>query len=201
MGSVRIKIGSGFIVIAALLYFFDTSGLFAAMFAAAIIHECGHILAILLSGGKITGMRADVFGFHIDYACKNSFLKSFARALSGPAAGLIAGVLMARLSNYLASDYLTLTAGVSVVLSAFNLAPCLPLDGGQACMALLAAVFGEAAAEQVMFIIGIAVSSLAFVAGLCLVRTGYGWALVPAGVYLFIYNIKFSCQSSGSVIK
>ena len=61
-------ISAGALLIFALAYFFDGSGLFAALLPAAAAHEAGHIAVLLACGARIRRLRLDIFGLRLDYA-------------------------------------------------------------------------------------------------------------------------------------
>ena len=73
-------------------------------------------------------------------------------------------------------ERLPLSAGMSLVLSAFNSLPALPLDGGRA----LAALAGERAAWTVSFF----ASAALLTAGTALAAAGCGFAALIAGAAL-----------------
>lgn len=117
------------------------------IFCAACIHEAGHLLAILLCGGKMGEVRIGLTGAVIQYdiASKAGYGKDAIIAAAGPAAGFAAATA-ARLLPY--SEPLTLFTGLCLVLSCFNMLPVLPLDGGRILWALLALFFDEQIAEH-----------------------------------------------------
>ncbi len=57
MQGKKISIGAGFLLIMSLLFFFDDSGMFAALILSALVHELGHLFGIALLKSKVTGVR------------------------------------------------------------------------------------------------------------------------------------------------
>jgi Zn-dependent protease len=133
---LSLSISAGAALLFSALYFFDGSGLFSAMLAAALAHETGHLLALRFCGARVTALRLDVLGLRMDYRGALSHRREAVCALAGPAAGLLFAAAASRLGRQLGSEFLFCAAGVSLLLSAFNLLPALPLDGGTALMAL-----------------------------------------------------------------
>ena len=86
-----------------------------------------------------------------------------------------------RLRSRLLAAVLLCSAGMSLVLSFFNLLPCLPLDGGR----MVETVFGEKTAA----LCGLITASAVFVTGFALFTGGSGPALFFAGAILLVKNI------------
>ncbi len=174
--NVKIKVSAGAVLLLAALYFvLDWDGLSALLLAAAA-HEAGHFAALYFTGGRVSSVRADVCGAVIERSGSTSTLEEVICAAAGPLAGVAYALLAARLGTALGSRMLTASAGMSLVLSAFNLLPAPPLDGGRIAEALL----GRRAAGA----IALAAAGLVLSAGLVAVARGYGAALLCAGAYL-----------------
>ena len=90
-------------------------------------HELSHVLALWLLGRRITSFRLDAQGFKLAYSDDGSAHSDVMIALAGP----LGGVLYALLADRAGIDWLEQSAGVSLLLTAFNLLPILPLDGGR----------------------------------------------------------------------
>ena len=167
---------AGALMILALAYFFDGQGLIPALAAAAIIHELGHIAAIELCGAKISGIRTEALGLRIDYYGILNRRKRIIIALAGPAAG----VLYAFTSFYVSNHTFILSCKISAWLTAFNVMPILPLDGGR----ILIELCNKHAAKKVSVIVS-----------LCLIVFGISVAIkshiiyaAAAGIWLLAYN-------------
>ena len=127
MAKVSWDISAGAAIALALLYFFDDSGYFAAMLTAAVIHELGHIAAILLLRGKIRAVSVRLYGLKIDYSGVFDRRGTVLAALAGPLAGAVFGLLALRSGG----RFLTMSGASSILLTVFNLIPIMPLDGGR----------------------------------------------------------------------
>jgi Zn-dependent protease len=161
------------------MYFFDGSGLFSAMLPAAAAHEAGHLLALRLCGARILSLRLDVFGLRMDYRGALSQKSEVACALAGPAAGLLFAAGSSCLGRHLHSDFFYCSAGISLLLSAFNLLPALPLDGGHVLMALTGS-------SRLLNVTGIAAALALLALGLYSASRGWGLALLLPGSFLLL---------------
>lgn len=100
------------------------------------VHELGHISAILLCGGRIGSVSLKRNGLAMSYGSLTEESAELISALCGPAAGILFyAVCIGR------GEFLTASARTSLILSAFNLLPVRPLDGGTVYMCLLRRYF------------------------------------------------------------
>lgn len=129
---MKLDVSAGALLIFALAYFFDGSGIFASLLPAAAVHEAGHIAVLLLCSARIRRLRLDIFGLRLDYGGSLGKRALLCAALAGPAAGLLYAFPAMRA----AGQGMRMSGAVSLLLSCFNLLPALPLDGGRA-LALL----------------------------------------------------------------
>ena len=106
---------------------------------------------------------------------------SAAQELVCLAAGPGGGLIYALAVSFVGGGVLLCSAGMSLVLSFFNLLPCLPLDGGR----MVETIFGEKTAA----LCGLITASAVFVTGFALFTGGSGPALFFAGAILLVKNI------------
>ena len=166
----RIDVRPGFALFVLALAYFDTAGLFFPYFAAAALHEGGHLLALAGLRGQLQHVTLS-FG---DVQIRTAPLPPGAEALcvlAGPAANLLcAGLFLRILPEF---------AGVSLALGAFNLLPIYPLDGGRL---LRLALRSTRAARQWELFVGLLCCAALLALGLWAARrlqTGL-WVLLPA---------------------
>lgn len=136
-----------------------------------LIHEAGHLIAMKAFGSRASELRWELGGLCIRYAAVPGTSAQLITALAGPAAGLIY-VLPA---SHFGADG-ELSAWISLLLSAYNLLPVLPLDGGR----VIEALFGEDCAARVSGIAAAAVTA----AGVYLCWKGKGPSMALAGLCL-----------------
>jgi len=182
----RIELGSGFLLLFALIYFFDESGLLASLLPVVLVHEAGHVLAMLFFGAYPTRLKATLSGFTIDYSGDTNEQQEMLVALAGPAFGFVFSVFFARLGQALGSEYLLMCAGLGFVLNVFNLLPALSLDGGRILIYFLRVAFGEEKAPRILWIVGLAAVFLLLGFGLYYIADKRSFSLFVAGIWLFV---------------
>ena len=186
MNNNRIKISAGALILAALIYYTADFGTLACVAVPVLIHELGHIVCLRLLGLRICGFRAELRGLCMGYAgCTSGFGRMLAAA-AGPAAGGLYALIASYAGKIYGSDWLLCSAGVSGILTAFNLLPALPLDGGQIFAELAAAAFGGRRGMRLAELTGLLTGALLLAAGLWLMWTGMGAAVLVASIWLLL---------------
>lgn len=122
----HIKLGFTFLLFNALLFLFRSMRLILGFYAACIIHELGHIVAIRLTGGCIREISLSFLGIKISADPAATRIKGLLVLLSGPAANLLTGWICLRLGIF------GFFARFSIAEGLFNLLPLSCLDGGAA---------------------------------------------------------------------
>ena len=177
MKNVELYISPTALLVFALLWFFDGSGLYAAAVPAAAVHELGHAMFLWLGGLRLRSLKLGLFGLEMDYWGRLDGLTGAMVIGAGPAFGL----LYAALCLGAEGEYWRLSGGVSLLLSVFNLLPVLPLDGGR----LLALAAGERA-EGISRVISLAIAAL----GLWLWLDRGWFSLFAMGAWLGWWNCR-----------
>ena len=186
MRKERFGISAPAVAAAALLYYLAPTDKLLAVLLPVIFHELGHLLALRLLGLRISRFRIDLKGLCMEYRGYAGGLGHALAAAAGPALGLLYALAASLLASRYSSAWLELTAGVSLLLSAFNLLPALPLDGGRILYHLSAALFGERVAARVADIVSLAVGTVLLGLGAYLMFRGFGLALELAAVWLLL---------------
>ncbi len=175
--------GLGTILLLALAYALDTEGVFPYFVAATVLHELGHVLAILICGGRVLGFTPAPFGFSLRFDGMLSYWKDAVIASGGAGMKLFSAFLFSVAAKYLPerADWM-LAAGVNAVIGLFNLLPALPLDGGRILYALLAQLTDDTrawtATRAVSLIIGVAVTVFGVY---ILAKTQYNMSILAVG--------------------
>ncbi len=147
---------------------------------AALLHECGHLLALCLMGGRVERLCLRLSGGEICYGGSLSYGGDAMVALAGPAANLLCALVCAGMTARWPSAWLYQFIGSSLTLAAFNLLPALPLDGGRVLCALLERGFplwGEPLAKAISLLTGLVLTA----AGAILLLKGKNPTLLAAG--------------------
>jgi membrane-associated protease RseP (regulator of RpoE activity) len=180
----RIEISAGAALAAALLVFFLRGDELLALGLPLIVHELGHLAAILVMGLRPLRFRAGLGGFRLDYAGDPGTPGHVCIAAAGPVAGLLYAWAASRLGAAGGGDWLWLSAGISLLLSLFNLLPALPLDGGQILFRVSAAALGELRGRTLCRFAQLAAAGMLTAAGALLLIRGRGAALLLSGIWL-----------------
>ncbi len=133
MGRTRVRIHPLGLVLLAVLLITVPLQWFCAWLLAAFFHELCHVAAVCMCGGKIRSLSFGSGGTVIGADLLSAGCATFS-ILAGPLGGLLP-ILLARFYPQLAVCCL--------VLSAYNLIPVYPLDGGRVLRLLLAANLSE----------------------------------------------------------
>ena len=184
----RIRIGFSAALPAALFLLLCRAGEIAAVLLPAICHELGHVLALWLLGLHIRSFRMELRGFCIEYYGNCSAVGHMLAAAAGPFAGFAWALGASTLGQRFGHDWLSLSAGVSLLLSMFNLLPALPLDGGRIVLALSCALLGERRGERVTEAISLFIGAALLGAGVWLVLRQRGVAVLAAAIWLLLYQ-------------
>ena len=147
-----------------------------ALFAAAV-HECGHLIALALVGGRAEGFTLAASGAQIWLGGGLSYARELPVALGGPLASLALALILANCARFLA-------AGLSLALGLFNLLPLPPLDGGRVVSCLGGIFLPPLAAERLSQTLSAVTLSGLVALGLASLRAGFGVPLLTMALWL-----------------
>ena len=184
----KIEITAASLLLAAVLIYLSEPYEFCAVLLAAAIHELGHAAAIWMAGLRIKSFRAELRGFCMSYCGYTGTLGHILIAAAGPSAGFLYAYAAGRMGAELESRLLCLSSGVSLILSAFNLLPAMPLDGGRIFSQLSAAVLGEGKGAVLSGYVSFGVCTALFCAGVWLMLRDKGAALLITAVWMLFYQ-------------
>lgn len=181
------EVRPGAVVLLAGLYFLLPLRWCVRLALTVTVHELGHVAALILCGAQVCGLRMEGCGLVLRCTPTEGALRTVTAALAGPAAG--AGLFcILRGLGYIAC------AELSLLFSCVNLLPMLPLDGGRALYAALAALAGERAAERTLDVLGLVLPVMLMVLGLALFARGFGLAPGVFGAWLALLQPGMTCQ-------
>ena len=178
--------GTGALLLVAALFFLGSGENIAALVMPVAAHELGHLLALWLLGLPVRCFRIELRGFCIEYGGSAGALGHAFAAAAGPLAGIAYAFAASRLAERLGNDWFHLTAGISILLSLFNLLPALPLDGGVILLRLSCAILGEKRGRVLTEGLGLVVGAALLGGGFYLMLQGHGLALELAAIWLLL---------------
>ena len=182
----RFRVSAGAILLLSALYFLGGFLSLIALLLATAAHELGHMIAIKLLGGGIKSLRFEASGMCMSLCGINSTFSEAAALLAGPAAGFIFALICSYLGSKTANRLLLECAGYGILLTAYNLLPALPLDGGRAAFVLLSGVFGREKSGKIVEYSGLITGMCLSAAGLTLLGKELGAAILIAGIWILI---------------
>ncbi len=192
---IQISAGAAFLAAAGvLLLSWEELG---ALLLAVLAHELGHLAAILLLGLRPTAFRAGPEGLLITYEGESGAAGHALIAAAGPAAGLVFAWAASRLGTHTGWNWLCLSAGISLLLSLFNLLPALPLDGGHLLRTLGSALLGPQKGARLAQTVQLISAVLLSGAGAILLLRGRGAAVLTAGLIL----LRTALSETGAVLQ
>ena len=165
-----VHVSASFFLLAALALIVSPWEIAASVLLAALLHECGHLLALKAFRVPVEGLRLTALGaeLYARGARRLSYARELAVTLAGCGVNLACGFLTALAARRLSWEGGFLFAGAHFLLAAFNLLPIPPLDGSRALTLLVSFVLGPAAGDAAAAVTGLA----------------FSLALVGAGIYV-----------------
>lgn len=151
-------------------------------------HELSHILALHLLGQRIIGCSPDARGLCIRYTGKCTAAGHILAALAGPLGGLIYAFAAVRCAQIPGWEWLEQSAGLSLLLTAFNLLPLLPLDGGRVFAQLCVLSLGEARGVKLCRCVSSVLLALLLTGGVTLAAWKKSMAPLAAAIWLLLFQ-------------
>ena len=176
-----LDIRPGAVALLAGLYFLLPLRWCVRLALAVVVHELGHVAALVLCGAEVYGLRMEACGLALRCAPPEGTVRTIAAALAGPAAGAGLFCILRGLGYPEGAD-------LSLLYACANLLPVLPPDGGRALEAVVAALAGARA---------VALMGL----GVVLFARGMGLALGVFGAWLALLQPGMTCQGGKHDVK
>lgn len=129
----------------------DRGGIALMTLAAAILHECGHILAARLMRIPLKDLRLDILGARLEVCGRMlSYSEEWILCAAGPLVSLLCAALAFPLWH-LGSYPMTFSCA-SLILGLLNLLPIRTFDGGRMLESILSAVFSPRLSQRIMHV-------------------------------------------------
>ena len=165
-----------------LIYLLLTPKELCALLPAVLLHEMGHILALLLLDAGVDAICLTGTGLRIDCRRKLPPLGEILAALAGPIFGLLWCVCASAMG-------FELSFRISAALSVFNMLPMSYLDGGRAIHSAALIIFGSLAAERISSAIDGLFCLILCTLGLFYANCGGGVGLAAVGAWLTVFTL------------
>lgn len=176
----------------ALMVLFDQSSTLPLLLLAMLLHELGHLGALLFLGQRPHRFHLGFLGLRIDYgANKLGYLKEALIALAGPGVNLLLAYGFAFFGGKMQWEYGFFFSGMNLGIALFNLLPIFPLDGGRGLYCFLAwiknAQWAEGVGQRVSFLF----ICLLFSLGLWIfILSRWNFSLLAISIWLCMFNQK-----------
>lgn len=148
-----------------------------------LAHELSHILALRLLGQRITGFSLGGSGLCIRYDGSCTTAGHILAALAGPFGGAVYA-----LAGLTGVEWLEQSAGLSLLLTAFNLLPLKPLDGGQVFYHVCVLTLGEIRGEELCRAVSAVLLALLLTGGVLLAVWKKSTAPLAAAIWLLLFQ-------------
>lgn len=181
----RIKVSFYFFALLCAAALFDRSGILLWGLLAALLHEGGHLAAMLCLSDRVPReISLTPFGIRIE----NSPLSAGGR---GHVLILAAGSGMNALCAAVTFGFLHDFAAVSLLLGVFNLLPVEGMDGGGILRAAMEKLFSESASARVTKAVSrVTLLGMALLGGYVFYVTGYNFSLLGASAALALRGMR-----------
>lgn len=181
---ISVNISVYFAALITFLLIFAPNGSALTALVCCIIHEIGHLAAIYIFGGKVSGFSLGAYGMRIDSA-QNIRISPGKEAIIS-FAGPFTNILIIIFGLIIKSDVLI---KVNLCLCIFNLLPVGRTDGYNTIYNGLSLFFNEANIKDVLRIISTSFLIIIYIFGIIvLIKTKFNFSLLAAAVYLSVIN-------------
>lgn len=190
----KIKISIPFLCLIALMYMLDFRSAFLPTLFAVLIHELSHIAAIKLCGGTVDEIDIRAFGIRANVPELRfmSYKKEIIIAAAGPCAGILTAMGAAATADMFNINSLDYFIGVNIVITAINLIPVYPLDGGRIVLSLALMLLPMRCAYVISYILAIfSIAALLALCALLAIRQALNPSLVIFALYIAVLGTKF----------
>ena len=163
----------------------DRSGLCAITLLAALLHECGHLLAAKAMGIPLRQLRIDFLGARMEVTGRMlSYGEEWLLCAAGPLTSLLLAALAAPLWSL--SPHAQMFSCASLVLGFLNLLPIRTFDGGRMLESALSAHFSVRTVRRVLRLSSFLFLFLLWATAIYfLLRVGDGLSLFAFSMSLF----------------
>ncbi len=179
-GKTEFKIDVTFAAAVTLTLILDESGIGALALFCCIIHELGHIVCLLLLGEKPKSLTLSFYGIKLERSGEYwGRARETAVYASGPAFNFLFALFMLPFGEKTKNAMM-----LSLLIGAFNLVPCRPLDGGNLLFLWLGGRMSEEKADKICFAISCIIVAPLAAAGMAVFTKTGNATLLGVSFYL-----------------
>jgi len=173
-----------FFAVVALFVLLGKETLVLYLILPVIIHECGHLLAMLFCRAKIHSIRLTPISVDIRRVDRDvrSHLNELVITLAGIATNMLAALVL-RLFFFQSIRVMFLGAA-NIAVALFNLLPIGNLDGGELCRLICERLFTPRAAWYISHIMSFLVLTPLVALSVLFILRGYNFTLLLTCIYL-----------------
>lgn len=151
-GETTVEIRAGFFLVIAFMLLISGSRMVLISLFSSLLHECGHLLALLFCSGKAERIVFSASGMRIDrgLSCEMSFRSEIIISLSGPAVNLLISFVSLMVYYFKGAAAAFDIFAVNAIIALFNLLPVESLDGAGALRFILLRRIPENRTEKIV---------------------------------------------------
>ncbi len=192
LGGTRLSFSYLLVAVMTVIILADRTGAVISCFAAALMHEAGHLYMLHRYGSPPENIRLSLFDIVI--TDRNKLLRPMRRelpvVLAGVTVNFVCALFCMILLRFFYHPLLYSFMTAHLTLGIFNSLPSASLDGGQALMLILSRRLSPAVSGRVLRVISFLLVIPGAVLGFFLIlRTGSGYTMVFASLYLLFLNL------------
>lgn len=189
LSGVKVKIDFLFAALVTILLCFNTGDEVRLGIFFSILHEAGHLTAIIICREKPETVRFGLFGMTIvrQNDISQDYKKEIVTALAGPLTNFFLSAVLYGVYLKLPNELIMKSVFVNLLMGTFNIMPVFSLDGGRALESLLKMNFDASKSDSIIKAVSFAV--LVFMMGVgfyILIESGYNFTFLLITVYLAV---------------
>ena len=177
LGRFRVYIGYEVAAALAAVLILDREDRFICCFAAAALHELGHLFMMRLFGVRVRGISLRLFDVLIEADSPRSLMADCFITLGGVMVNLLTAAIAIPFGGFFGF--------ANLAMGCFNLLPVVSLDGGRLLTLALTRRMSPRAADIILRITSFVFILPVMAAGIfILLRSGYNYSLLMLSLYL-----------------
>jgi len=183
---IRIDVSYYFFALLTAFFLLEPDNITACGALSAIIHECGHLAAMLIvPGASVERVTVSACGLRIRARLLAPRKGWSIVCIAGAAANLLLAGLLLICAMVCDNRFLSVFASANICIGTVNLLPVEPMDGGQLMRALMLRIASPENADRICFLVSIVTLIPLVCAGLwLLMSTQFNFSLLLLSLWL-----------------